>query len=95
MSLQPLEIANSPVLYAGVAEANIIGSILKRPELLRKVLVLSDDDFFSSNARKCFKAMKSLAAKRIPMDVVTLDNEITGLYGEAETMEIMKWVKNH
>lgn len=94
MSLQPLEIASSPVLYAGIAEANIIGCILKRPELLRKVLVLSDDDFFSSSARKCFKAMKNMAAKRIPIDTVTLDTEITALYGEAESLEIMKWVVN-
>lgn len=92
MSLQPLEIASSPALYASMAEANIIGCILRRPDLLRKVLTLSDDDFFSGNARKCFKAMKSLAAKQTPLDLVTLDAEITRLYGEADCAEVMNWV---
>ena len=95
MTLQPLEIANSPVLYVPLAEGSIIGCIVKRPDLFRKALILSDDDFFSVNARKCFKAMKSLAAKRMQIDLVTLDAEVTASYGETESVAIMKWLSDN
>lgn len=94
MNTQPQVIAANPALYADDAESAVIGCVVKRPELLRKTLVLSDDDFHLAKAKNCYRAMKSLASKQMTIDLVTLDAELMSLCGDSERNAIMEWVIN-
>lgn len=59
------------------AEASLLGSILIDGESFIKIAdKVNDDDFFSSQHRTIFTAMKSLHEKRTPLDILTLSEQL-------------------
>ncbi len=60
------------------AEQAVIGSMLASPDHARKALEeLKPDDFFWDNNREIFNALSSLSDDLIPLDMVTLVNELS------------------
>jgi hypothetical protein len=58
------------------AEMSILGGVLLRNEVLAQIPDVGLDAFFDMKNQVVFKAMRNLEARRIPLDVVTLQAEI-------------------
>jgi replicative DNA helicase len=58
------------------AEASVLGGLILRNEVLAQLDDLEVDDFYDMKHKVVFGAMRALEAKKLPMDVVTLANEI-------------------
>lgn len=58
------------------AEAGILGGIILRNEVLRRLDSLYVDQFYNNRHRVVFQAIRNLEAAAQPIDVVTLENEI-------------------
>ena len=59
------------------AERSVLGGILLRNEALNQVETLTPDDFYDPKHREVFTAMKTLETKSRPIDVVTLEEQLT------------------
>lgn len=58
------------------AEASILGGILLRNDVLALVDTLEVDDFFDHKHKVVFQAVRNLESAKVPIDIVTLENEI-------------------
>lgn len=59
------------------AEASVLGGIILRNEQLAELDTLETDDFYLYQNKVVFEAMRNLEARSLPIDVVTLDEEIS------------------
>jgi replicative DNA helicase len=58
------------------AEASVLGGILLRNEALRMLDTLEVEDFYSPKHQAVFAAMRNLEATAVPIDPVTVDEEL-------------------
>jgi len=69
------------------AEKAVLGSILIEPEQFENVIeVISDSDFYDPRHRMIFSSMLSLYDKSIPIDVITLFEELKKQGNKAENI---------
>ena len=99
MMLQPLDIAGNMALYSPETEACVLGSIVKKIGCGNTGIVyaVNEDDFWLPSNRMIYRAIRSLCEKKAPIDMVTLDDEVTRLYPKAsgeDTAAIIKAVSN-
>jgi replicative DNA helicase len=59
------------------AEASVLGAIILRNDALHMIETLEPEHFYVPAHREIFRAMKQLEAKSSPIDVVTLEEELT------------------
>lgn len=59
------------------AEASVLGGVLVRPDVLSQLDELEVDHFFDYRHKVVFSAMRSLGAANAPIDVVSLESEIS------------------
>ncbi len=83
--LNAAQIASSAALHNKDAEMCVIGGIAKRLESGKRnaIYAIGEDDFFFPNHRMIYCAMRSLCDEKKPVDLVTVDEEITRLYPKA------------
>ena len=83
--LTAAQTALSAALHNREAESCIIGGIAKRLESgkMNAIHAIGEDDFFFPNHRMIYCAMRSLCDAKKPVDLVTVDEEITRLYPNA------------
>lgn len=61
------------------AEASVLGGILLENQAVLKVLeVVQEEDFYREAHRKIFRAMVNLQERGEPVDLITLNDELTG-----------------
>lgn len=99
MMLQPLDIAGNMALYSPETEACVLGGIVKKIGCGNTGIVyaVNEDDFWLPSNRMIYRAIRSLCEKKAPIDMVTLDDEVTRLYPKAsgeDTVAIIKAVSN-
>lgn len=63
--------------YSEEGEASVLGGIILRNDALALLDVLEVDDFYDLRHKVVFAAMRNLEASAKPIDVVTLENEIS------------------
>lgn len=93
--LTPLDIAGYSALYAQDAERSVLGGIVKRIEHGegRAVYAVNEDDFWLPNHRRIYQAIRSMYERKEPIDLITLDAEMTRLYpNEQFTSDLLKAV---
>lgn len=73
----PLEPSKRQLPHHVEAEAGVLGGIILKNEALVEVPDLETEDFYDSRHRVVFSAVRNLEAIGMPIDVVTLENEIT------------------
>lgn len=80
--ITPLDIAGNAALYLDKAEACVLGGIVHRIETGQESLLyaVSEDDFWLPSHRKVYRCIRSLSEKKQPIDLITLDAELTRLY---------------
>ena len=80
--LTPLDIAGYSALYAQDAERSVLGGIVKRIERGegRAVYAVNEDDFWLPNHRRIYQVIRSMYERKEPIDLITLDAEMTRLY---------------
>lgn len=83
--LNAAQIASSTALHNKDAEMCVIGGIAKRLESGKRnaVYAIGEDDFYFPNHRMIYCAMRSLCDAKRPVDLVTIDEEITRIYPNA------------
>lgn len=87
--ISPLDIAGYSTLYAQDAERSVLGCIVRRIESGegKAVYTVNEDDFWLPNNQRIYKAIRSMYERKEPIDLITLDAELTRLYpDEASTM---------
>jgi replicative DNA helicase len=67
------------------AEASVLGAVLLRNELITELPELETDDFYDMRHKVVWQAMRNLEAARRPIDVVTLEHEVTQ-HGQLEAI---------
>lgn len=93
--LEPLDIAGYSALYAQDAERSVLGGIVKRIDRGegRAVYAVNEDDFWLPNHRRIYKAICAMYERKEPIDLITLDAEMTRLYpNEQFTADLLKAV---
>lgn len=91
--LEPLDIAGYTALYAQDAERSVLGGIVKRIERGegRAVYAVNEDDFWLPNHRRIYQAIRLMYERKEPIDLITLDAEMTRLYpNEQFTSDLLK-----
>lgn len=83
-AMMPVEVAANRALYAPDAESAVIACLLHSPKAVNAVAGLTEDDFFSLDGRRCFRAARVLVSKGMPVDLVTLDDELHHQYAQVE-----------
>lgn len=83
-----LEIAKSPALHAREAEACVLGGIARQMEAGKShaIYAVGEDDFYQQSHRMIYCALRSLCEKKIPVDMLTVDEEIDKLYPKAQSI---------
>src|ERR1043166_5905220 len=59
------------------SEASLLGGIILRNDALSTLADLETEDFYDNRHRVVFQAIRNLEAASRPIDVVTLENEIS------------------
>ena len=78
--MQTLTDVYNRALYAPLAEADVIGSMLINDRAARKVTFLSENDFSSDDLRRCFAACMQLLTQKTTASIVTLDAQLSKMY---------------
>ena len=83
--IQPIEIAGNSALYNAEAERCALGGIISHIQRGKKAIIyaLSEDDFWLDSNRRIYCAARSLVQKDVPVDLITLDEELTRMYPKA------------
>lgn len=83
--LSAAQAAGRAALHNRDAEACVLGGIASRIESGKRnaIYAIGEDDFFFPNHRMIYCAMRSLCESKKPVDLVTVDEEITRLYPKA------------
>lgn len=83
--LTPEQVANSAAFHNKDAEACVLGGIASRIESGKRnaIYAIGEDDFYFPNHRMIYCAMRSLCEAKKPVDLVTVDEEITKIYPKA------------
>lgn len=83
--LNTAQMAQSAAMHNRDAELCVIGGIERRLEGGKRnaIYAIGEDDFFFPNHRMIYCAMRSLCDSKKPVDLVTVDEEITRLYPNA------------
>ena len=83
--MQPLEIASNGALYNAEAERGALGGIISHIQRGEKNMIhaLNEDDFWLDSNRRIYCAVRSLVQKDTPVDLITLDEELTRMYPKA------------
>ncbi|MGE5444486.1 MAG: DnaB-like helicase N-terminal domain-containing protein [Ignavibacteriales bacterium] len=76
--------SNFSLPQAEESEMNVVGCLLRGEASIEQVS-LSDKDFYSSKHQEIFSAMKNLLRQGIPIDIVTVFNEIKRAGKDEET----------
>lgn len=58
------------------AEASILGGVILRNDALALIDTIETQDFYDHKHKVVFEAIRNLEAARVPIDVVTIENEI-------------------
>lgn len=62
------------------AQYSVLGSVLIEPQLAAKVMHLTRAEDFSGGCRTVYDAMRSLFVQGLPVDIISLSNELKGQY---------------
>lgn len=62
--------------HNGASEASILGGVILRNDALALIDTLEVDDFYDNRHKVVFAAIRNLEARGMPIDIVTLENEI-------------------
>lgn len=83
--MQPLEIAANGALYNADAEKCALGGIISHIQRGNRNMIhaLNEDDFWLPTHRRVYCAARSLVQKNKPIDLITLDEELTRMYPKA------------
>jgi len=94
--LQPLEVAANSALYNAEAESCALGGIISRLQRGDKGIIyaLNEDDFWLPSHRRVFCAVRSLFQKGTPIDLITVDEEITKLYPNTMNEDTQHLIQN-
>lgn len=97
--MQPIDVAGNVALYSPETEACVLGGIVRRIASGNGGILyaVNEDDFALDSNRMIFQAIRSLYDRKLPIDLITLDDELTRLYPNAtggDTAAICKAVFN-
>ena len=70
------------------AEMSVIGAMLQDPDALKLCGTLSPDDFYNPQLRDIYRAVVALHARHDPVDLQTVDAQLTKDLGEHMTPDL-------
>ena len=70
----------------------IVGAIAGREEQRKMADSLSPEDFSSEDAQRVFRAIQAIRTRRETVDLMSVDTELTRMYGAQTTADIMQFV---
>lgn len=89
--MQGIDVAGNMALYSPEVESCVLGGIVKQIAAGNGSIVhaVSEDDFWLGSNRIVFNAIKSLYSKKAPIDLITLNSEISALYPKSTGEDIV------